>query len=440
MATFGSTINPALGRVDYSPLMQGAGMASQGIMQGAQGMAQGISAGIERFQKNKEEEKAASAAIKTSETLIKGLRSLAEQKDDKGNPLIPQPMIAALDQFAGTVSDPSLSTRERAMIAKQGVQQFSGLLNAGMSAAQMRSALAQNAAQTDLYANQAKALADELATAERDNAALAKAITSVSGGGDILGSFVAAGGSMRGLQKLKDFLPKSTEPPAGYRKVSGGNLEMIPGGPADVAAKEREADNARQRELLDIQKKQLSLQERSEAAKEEEKVAKKKAEEEARQLSVEDAKLSAATTLQQITRAKELIDKPLAQGFGASVGGFFGGSPGADLENTYDVIRANEALSRIIALKKASPTGSTGFGALNLKELETLQSRFAKLTRQASDSSAKQALTDLETVLQKAFPDLKTNANSRDVRKKTGLGGAKTPAMPALPGGWSITK
>ncbi len=42
MATFGSGINPALGRQDFSGIQQGANAAAQGILMGGQGIARGI--------------------------------------------------------------------------------------------------------------------------------------------------------------------------------------------------------------------------------------------------------------------------------------------------------------------------------------------------------------------------------------------------------------
>ena len=65
MAVFGSTINPALGRVDYSPLAQGiaqGGMLSaQGIVNLGQGLAQGIQTYVQKQEQKKEEEQATTA-------------------------------------------------------------------------------------------------------------------------------------------------------------------------------------------------------------------------------------------------------------------------------------------------------------------------------------------------------------------------------------------
>lgn len=57
MAVFGSTINPALGRVDYSPLAQGLAMGGQLAAQGMSNFGQGVTQGIQSFLRNQEEKK-----------------------------------------------------------------------------------------------------------------------------------------------------------------------------------------------------------------------------------------------------------------------------------------------------------------------------------------------------------------------------------------------
>lgn len=212
-------------------------------------------------------------------------------------------------------------------------------------------------------------------------------------------------------------LPSVKEAPSGYRYTSQGNLEMIPGGPAQVAATAADEANRLARESAARQQKELDLRIEAAQAQAKTEAEKKTAAEAAVKTAGEDAKLSAETTLREIAKAERLIESPLAQGFGSSIGGFFSGSAANDLETSYDVIRANEALGRIIALKKASPTGSTGFGALNLKELETLQSRFAKLSRSMSDKAAKESLEDLRSVIFRAFPDLKQQSEAKPATK-----------------------
>ena len=55
MAAFGTQINPALGRIDYSPLLQGAQMAAAGRQRGTEVLQQGISQGFEDYLKKREQ-------------------------------------------------------------------------------------------------------------------------------------------------------------------------------------------------------------------------------------------------------------------------------------------------------------------------------------------------------------------------------------------------
>jgi hypothetical protein len=55
MAAIGSGINPALGRVDYSPFLQGAQMAAQGRMQGSAALSEGVSQGFQDYLKKREQ-------------------------------------------------------------------------------------------------------------------------------------------------------------------------------------------------------------------------------------------------------------------------------------------------------------------------------------------------------------------------------------------------
>lgn len=55
MAAIGSQINPALGRIDYTPFLQGAQMAAQGQMQGVAAVSQGISQGFDEYLRKREQ-------------------------------------------------------------------------------------------------------------------------------------------------------------------------------------------------------------------------------------------------------------------------------------------------------------------------------------------------------------------------------------------------
>lgn len=372
MAIFGSTINPALGRVDYSPLAQGLAQGGQLAAQGLSNFGTSVAQGIQTFLKKQEDKQneqeginfikaqfpgIGDAEAKAGLKAAGGAAAFVKFRQDMGERQKAQEAMsyaAMLAQGGGNVPSP---------ISNQTVAQFS-------PEARM---MGQSA-----YLQQARA------QAELDKVR---------------------------AETLRSLSPKLPEAPSGFRFTPTGNLEEIPGGPA-AASRKREEEQARlAREAAARQEEELRLRIEDAAARATSEKEKKRLAEEAAKAAAEDARVSAESTLREIDKARVLINAPLAQGFGSSIGGFFGGSAANDLETSYDVIRANEALSRIIALKKASPTGATGFGALNLKELETLQSRFAKLTRSASDEAAKTALNDLERVIGKAFPDIREKLN-----------------------------
>lgn len=404
MAVFGQGINPALGRIDYTPYAQGAVAGAQGIAQGLAALGQGAAQGVQNYLKRKEEKQQEEAAVSTIGGILKRNPELASQlnlQPDAAGNFDQGALKAAIKGAGGPANTLKLaSTLEELGVARQARQQqeqaasYAAMLRQGggqVPSPVSNQALAGISPQARV-AGEAAFLATEQA---RANLAKTKA---------------------EEKRLLEEAKPKAPTAPAGYRFTANGNLEVIPGGPA--AQQEKPPEGYRWKPGPFAKPVLEPIPGGPAAIKAEETLTKQEAEKQAKEALAADAKLSAATTLTQVKRARELIDRPFAQGFGSSISGFFGGTSGQDLEATYDVIRANEALTRIIALKKASPTGSTGFGALNLKELEVLQSRFAKLSRSVSDESAKKALDDLEGVLLKAFPDLNqtTTATTRTRR------------------------
>ncbi len=390
MAIFGSTINPALGRVDYSPLAQGLAQGGQLAAQGLSNFGTSVAQGIQTFLKKQEDKQneqeginfikaqfpgIGDAEAKAGLKAAGGAAAFVKFRQDMGERQKAQEAMsyaAMLAQGGGNVPSP---------ISNQTLAQFS-------PEARM---MGQSA-----YLQQARA------QAELDKVR---------------------------AETLRSLSPKAPEAPSGFRFTPTGNLEEIPGGPAAASRKREEEQAGLAREAAARQEEELRLRIEDAAAKATSEQEKKRLAEEAAKAATEDARVSAESTLREIDKARVLIKAPLAQGFGSSVGGFFGGSAANDLETSYDVIRANEALNRIIALKKASPTGATGFGALNLKELETLQSRFAKLTRSASDQAANTALNDLERVIGRAFPDVREQLN-QEKKAFEAARRSKTPVSP----------
>jgi hypothetical protein len=414
MAIIGQGVQAGLGRVDYTPYLQGAMAGSQGIAQGIAGIGQGIAQGVQGYLQKKEEKRQEDEASQMITGILKTNPGLSSQlnlaPDEQGN-FDKGAIKAAIKGAGGPVNAirlamtlEELTNQQKARKEQQSASSYAALLSQGggnVPAPISNQALAQFSPEARMagqaaYLQQARQAA-ELAKTRAETVSLLS--------------------------------PKAKEAPSGFRFTKDGNLEEIPGGPAAVA-REREAEQSRlAKASADRKEKELKLRLDQASAKATSEVEKKRIADEALKSAAEDARLSADTTLREIDKARSLIDKPFAQGFGSSIGGFFSGSAANDLETSYDVIRSNEALSRIIALKKASPTGSTGFGALNLKELETLQSRFAKLTRSASDVAAKEALNDLERIIGKAFPDARAQIEA-EMKAKAGATRTSAPMSP----------
>ena len=412
MAIIGQGVQAGLGRVDYTPYLQGAMAGAQGIAQGIAGAGAAASKAIDLFKKNQEDEKAANAAIKVSEPLIKGLRALADQKDQSGNPILSPEIKSAIDQFAISVSDPSIPNRDRARIAQQGMQQFSGLINAGISGAQTASALAQSAAQTDVYKSNAAKIAFDLASEKADNKAIGNALKAIMEQGDsvsptsIISGYIKEGGSLKGLESLRNVLPQPkggskiekynttedgipyevtietypdgsrkelgrirTDVPSGFKTTSTGGIAPIEGSKEDVARKASEA---------------------------------------ATQQRYEKGLAEATVMLNSIAGAKGIVKNPYL-----SVQGMFSTALGwtpmaASLDGYYKTIGTNTALQTIRQAREESPTGGSPFGQLNQKEFEGAAAIQGTLNRSLQDDVALENMDNIANVLFDAYPQLKS--------------------------------
>ena len=397
----GSQIRPELSAVDYTPFLQASGQAAQMQARGAENIAAGLAnlgqqagAAIKQYYAKKESKQLEDDAVSLISTKIEKNQSLGDfigVKRDKDGVLDKKALRVAVK----TVGVPAILSAAKSLDEEEKLKSFLGQENASAAA----TAIQGGASFEQLPKDSAAYKPAPMGFQELMQRGLAVGMKP--------SDIASLGNAMANAREAElRSQPKPKDAPSGYMFMGDGSLQAIPGGPVTEAraieAKRAEmaaADNARQEAELKLKIDEATAKSTSDAEK-------KKLAAEALTSSAQDARLSAETTLNEIEKARGLVDRAFAQGRGSGIGAFFSGSSANDLENSYDVIRANEALSRIIALKKASPTGSTGFGALNLKELETLQSRFAKLSIKNSDDAAKQSLNDLERVILKAFPDL----------------------------------
>lgn len=155
MAVFGQGINPALGRIDYTPYAQGAVAGAQGIAQGLAALGQGAAQGVQNYLKRKEEKQQEEATISTIGGILKRNPELASQlnlqPDATGN--FEKGALKAFVTGAGGLPNALklASTLEELGVARQARQQqadaarFAGMFdNQGQMLSPLRSdALAQ---------------------------------------------------------------------------------------------------------------------------------------------------------------------------------------------------------------------------------------------------------------------------------------------------------
>ena len=391
----GSQVNPALGRTDFTPFLQGAMQGAQAqargaelIGQGLAGLGQQVASGIEKYYKKEEEKKLNEQATDTVSRILKTNPAFGEQ-------------VGLKPDASGNIDRKALGAVVKSLGGAANTIQFANTLN-----------------------EFTRKQTEDIQAAQYANAVTAAGgrpfsmVTPVSATAQARGEEMAA--KLANLKSetnrnLAAAQPKTNEAPAGYRFDPQGNLVAIPGGPAAVA-------KAAQEEAAARAERALKLKEEEAAAKGVSAEAEKTAKEASMENMKKDAESSAQATFQEIQKAKKGVNKWFSQGLGSGVAGFFSGSAANDLEASYTVIGANQALKQIMDLKRISPTGSTGLGALNMKELEVLQSRFAKLTTRSSDKFALEALNDLEKVITTAFPDL---AKEKKSSGQTGPGSKK---------------
>jgi len=98
-----------------------------------------------------------------------------------------------------------------------------------------------------------------------------------------------------------------------------------------------------------------------------------------------------------------------------------GSTPARSLENKNRRIQANAVFEELIKLKSQSKTGATGFGALNLEELRTIQNKAGNLD--PVSPSYKQDLKDIDDY----FAKIENTLSERSGRVEELLGKKPTP-------------
>lgn len=127
----GSTVNPALGRIDYSPITQGAQSAAQSIQAGGQAYGQMFSnlgnVGAQIFgslAKQKKEEEQYKSIISSTKAFVKNVDSLKD---------ISPEVKDWVKKTTQTIDDPKLSSMERANIAQALNPMLNSVIGGAMS-------------------------------------------------------------------------------------------------------------------------------------------------------------------------------------------------------------------------------------------------------------------------------------------------------------------
>jgi hypothetical protein len=109
---------------------------AQGFLAGGNSLLEGITAGFETIKKNKDEDKANIASIKAFDTLMKGFEGIAGQLDPK--------IQQAVQQYGMQINDTTLSNKQRALIAAQGMKGLAEVMKIGSDMKQQNAIAEQN--------------------------------------------------------------------------------------------------------------------------------------------------------------------------------------------------------------------------------------------------------------------------------------------------------
>jgi hypothetical protein len=135
----------------------------------------------------------------------------------------------------------------------------------------------------------------------------------------------------------------------------------------------------------------------AEKAKEEEATAKKTATQERLK------QMSASAVVRSADEAIKIIDEaPFyapAAGFGASVGGYFGGTPTTNLKPKLAEINSNTAFAQLKAMRDASTSGASGLGQVTDFEQRMLASATANLDQYQDAAQLKRALRKAQATM-----------------------------------------
>jgi hypothetical protein len=378
----GSAVNPALGRTDFTPFLQGSLAGSQMAAQGAAAMGQGVGAlaqgaaqGIRSYydnKKKKEEEQSAATfleGIAMKNPQMAQAIGLSPGEDGKFDPAAIKAAIKGAGGPAQAIKL-GLSIQEQQAQAEQQRQQQA------MVAQQMQ------AAQQKAAAEAAAAQRQQMVTAGANAVALGGSAPSYYT--NAMANEATLAGQERAAKLAK--LQQEAAPPAPPAPNVGvgrlydpatGSARVIPGGVADAEQQEK---------ALALQKEQEELKARGEAAK------------------------------QTLAQTQVLIREAIA--LQRSEGGNIGGQVSGALPNMmrgftesgdkldaldalYERINARNTVSNVEQLVSDSPKGKNPFAPLSNKEVDIIAGTSGNLKVSRDEKVQVKTLMDLDEFISK---------------------------------------
>lgn len=368
---FGSTINPALGRTDYSVYAQGAAQGAAQIGQGIQQLGAGIGAAIKEYQANKQKKE-------LEESAAKAITQFAIMNPDDAKQVgITDPtdkgMVKHLVKSFGGAA-PTLQAINSLTQMKQQKEEF-GMKQAAFESAQSSERSAQQQAiERAALAIATNRIVQGYAPAEGTPPHIIDAanIAARQIRGSQAKSEAELAKTIAETKKLNQGeAPKYLAPEPGYMWNKDMTAQIpIPGGPAAIKIEEKKAEEAS----------------KASAAKE----------------ALIERKFAAENTMKNIGEAIYLARTGTgAAGFASGAMSFVGGTSARNLESKLASIKSALSMDKILEMKRASATGATGLGAVNMKELEMLQSYVENLDQGQSEDQLIKSLQNVYSVYER---------------------------------------
>jgi hypothetical protein len=398
MAIIGQGVQAGLGRIDYSPYMQGAVSGAQGIAQGVAQFGQSVSTGIQNYLKKEHDKKIKDEGVEFIKSQFPGIgdKEALAGLNAAGGP-------AAYVKFRRDESALADAARLRKMQLDELQRQeenrvrVENLLTQTPAAAAIAEGKSFENLPTGVSAFLPRQFgnAQELLQAgQRAGIPVTQLLSVAKGLADInrVEAETRAALAPKGTPKTETY--KKTEGGIPYevtvRTNTDGTTTELGRVRTDIQPGMRAADGGGQEPIPGSE---IDL--------------KRKAAQESVTKLYDSGLRQGAEVLQAIARAKDIVKnaKTPVQGFGSTM---FGWTPIAeDLDAQYNQIRGINVLDTIRQARAESPTGGSPFGQMNMKEFDAAGAVKGAVNRNMSDQSV---LTNMDTIAKgifTAYPQLK---------------------------------